>query len=221
MSDACRELRATLGAVAIGRADPAEELALRAHLDGCPECRAELRELTSVAAALALADPSHGMGGPTQPPPALEKRVLRLLAGERTARRARTRRRVAVVAATATAIAAALVAFVLVVPDRSPSGTRVVFASKAGVSAAATLHPRSAGTEVAFHVSGLDKGDAYWLWLTGNDGHRIGAGTFRGTGTPTDLVMTAAIPLADARRIWVTDANDKVVLDERLPAPSA
>jgi hypothetical protein len=31
--------------------------------------------------------------------------------------------------------------------------------------------------------------------------------------------MTAAIPLDGARRIWVTDADDKVVLDELLPAP--
>ena len=30
--------------------------------------------------------------------------------------------------------------------------------------------------------------------------------------------MTAAIPLADARRIWVTDEHDQVVLDEQLPA---
>ena len=88
------------------------------------------------------------------------------------------------------------------------------------MSAAATLRSRAAGTEVAFHVSGLDRGDSYWLWLTGDDGNRIGAGTFRGTGTPTDLVMTAAIPLGDARRIWVTDEHDKVVLDQLLPPPA-
>ena len=32
--------------------------------------------------------------------------------------------------------------------------------------------------------------------------------------------MTAALPLSDARRIWVTDEHDKVVLDEQLPAPA-
>jgi hypothetical protein len=31
-----------------------------------------------------------------------------------------------------------------------------------------------------------------------------------------DLTMNAAIPLRDARRIWVTDADDDVVLDARL-----
>ena len=29
--------------------------------------------------------------------------------------------------------------------------------------------------------------------------------------------MTAALPLRDARRIWVTDDHDQVVLDQRLP----
>jgi hypothetical protein len=219
MSDSCRELRAALGAVALGGADPSEELALRAHLDGCADCRAELRELTSVAAALPLADPSRLMGGLSQPSDALAKRVLGRVAAERTARRTRTRRRVAVVAATATAIAAAIIALVLVVPANSPSGTKVVFPARSGVTAAATLRPADGGTEVAFHVSGLHQGDYYWLWLTGDDGERIGAGTFQGTNAPADLVMTAALPLGDARRIWVTDEHNRVVLDQRLPAP--
>jgi hypothetical protein len=218
-SDACRALRATLGAVALGGADEAETVALRAHLDGCAECRDELRELTSVAAALPLADPSRAASAPTPPPAALAQRVIDRVAAERTARRTRTRRRVAAIAATAAAIAAAVVAFVLIVPGSSPSGRRVVFASNAGVTATATLHAHAAGTEVALHVSGLEQGDAYWLWLTGANGKRIGAGTFRGTKAPADLVMTAAIPLDGARRIWVTDADDKVVLDELLPAP--
>ena len=94
-SDACRELRAALGAVALGGADPAEALALRAHLDGCPECRAELRELTSVAAALPLADPWRARGGLSQPPPTLAKRVLGRVAAERTARRRASSRAIA------------------------------------------------------------------------------------------------------------------------------
>ena len=219
-SDACRELRAALGAVALGGADPSEALALRAHLDGCAECRAELRELTSVAAALPLADPSRAKGGLNEPPSVLAKRVLGRVAAERTARRIRARRRVAAATAPSAAIAAAVVAFVLIVPGNAPSGSRVVFAPREGVSAAATLRSRPAGTEVAFHVTGLDRGDSYWLWLTGADGNRIAAGTFRGTGAPTDLVLTAAIPLGDARRIWVTDQNDKVVLDQLLSPPA-
>jgi putative zinc finger protein len=217
-SEACREYRAALGAVALGRADPAERLALQAHLDGCPECRAELRQLTSVAAALPLADVTHVVGDRVEPPTALGRQVLGRVAAERTARRARLRRRVAVAAATATAIAAAILALVLVVPSSSPGGTHVVFGSRVGVSAAATLRARDTGTEVSFHVSGLHPGDYYWLWLTGADEHRIAAGTFQGTDHPSNLVMTAAIPLSEARRIWVTDAQNRVVLDEQLPA---
>jgi hypothetical protein len=217
MSDACREMRAALGAVAIGRGEPAEALALHAHLDGCAECRAELRELTSIAEALPLADMSHVVGGLTQPPPALAKRVLGRVAAERTARRTRTRRRIAVAAATATAIAAAFVAFVVVAPGTSPGGTRVVLSGEVGVSASATLRARPAGTQVAFHVSGLHKGEYYWLWLTGEDGDRIAAGTLQGTSGPVDVTMTAAIPLSDTRRIWVTDDHNRVVLDKRLP----
>lgn len=217
-SDACRELRASLGAVALGGADPAETLALNAHLDGCAECRAELRELTSVASALPLADLAHVTDSFPQPPVALATRVLGRVSAERAARRTRSRRRIATAAATAVAIAAAIIALVLVVPGNSSSGTKVVFASRPGVSASATLRARNAGTEVAFHVSGLHPGDYYWLWVTGDDNDRLAAGTFQGTDGPSDLVMTAALPLDEARRIWVTDKNDKVVLDERLPA---
>jgi len=217
-SEACREYRAALGAVALGTADPGEELALQAHLDGCAACRAELRELTSVAAALPLADPTHVVGDLPQPPTGLGHQVLDRVAAERSAHRIRLRRRIAVAAATATAIAAAILALVLVVPSSSsPAGTHVVFASRVGVSAVATLRARDAGTEVAFHVSGLHPGDYYWLWLTGSDEHRIAAGTFQGTTKPSNLLMTAAIPLSEARRIWVTDAHDHVVLDHPLP----
>jgi hypothetical protein len=213
-------MRPILGAYALGNADPAEALALRAHLEGCADCRAELRELQSVAAALPLADPTRVIGGLTQPSPALAKRVLGRVAAERTARRTRTRRRIVGAAATATAIAAAIIALVLVVPASSPSGTKVVFPGHSGVVAAATLRSNAAGTEVAFRVSGLHQGDYYWLWLTGDDGDRIAAGTFQGTVATTNLTMTAALPLADARRIWVTDDHDRVVLDQRLPAPA-
>jgi hypothetical protein len=220
-SDACRELRPALGAVALGNADDAERLALLAHLDGCPECRAELRELTSVADALPLADPALVDGALTQPPGALGERVLGRVAAERFTRRTRRRRRIGVVATAATAIAAAIVAFALVVPNSSPAGTHVQLTAKEpGVRGEATLKADDAGTDVVFHVAGLHQGEYYWLWLTGDDGDRVGAGTFQGTADASDLLMTAALPLRDTRRIWVTDEHDKVVLDERLPAPA-
>jgi hypothetical protein len=215
MSEACREWRATLGAAALGGTDPAEDVALRAHLDGCAECRAELRELTSVARMLPLTNPDALPDALPQPPGALTDRVLDSVARERENRTRRNRRRIVAAAGTALLAAAAIIAVVMFVPGSS-SGTKVVFPTEHGVSANATLHARPAGTEVAFHVQGLQPGDYYWLWVTGDDGDRIPAGTFQGSSGPVNVTMTAALPLQEARRVWVTDAQNNVVLDTHL-----
>jgi len=215
MSEACREWRAALGAAALGGSDPGEHVALLAHLDGCAECRAELRELQSVAHALPLADVDAVAATLAQPPHALGERVLDRVSHERHERVVHLRRRVFAGLAAALVAAAAIVSLVLLVPA-SGSGTNVVFPTDNGVAAHATLHARSAGTEVNFHEQGLRPGGYYWLWLTGEDGDRIAAGTFQGSASAVDVTMTAAIPLHDARRVWVTDANNDVVLDTHL-----
>jgi hypothetical protein len=69
-------------------------------------------------------------------------------------------------------------------------------------------------------VEGLDEGEVYWLWLTGDDGDRIAAGTLMGTGRPAHAVLAAALSADEARRIWMTDADDRVVLDATIDAPS-
>jgi hypothetical protein len=218
MYDQCRDWRGALAAAALGRIDPGEELALQAHLDGCPECRAELRELRSVAVALPLADPSHVGSTRVEPTPMLGEQVRLRVARERNAKRSRSRSRFVAAVAAAVAIAAGLVAFMIVGPGSSPpaNGRTVALVAHEGVGASATLRPRNAGTEVRFHVSGLHDGDVYWLWLTDASGRRLAAGTFKGTGTRSDLVMTAGLPLRDVRRIWVTDEGDRVVMDARL-----
>ncbi len=216
-SDACREFRGALGAASLAGRDAIDDPALRAHLDGCADCRAELRDLSSVARALPLADPRRSAVGAAEPPPGLGERVRDRLARRRVERRRRTQRRVGLLAAAA--VIAAVVSLTTVVALRRPEPptTQVTFpAASAGVSAWARLRARSAGTEVELHVRGLHDGDAYWLWLTGDDNKRIGAGTFRSSRAQIDVTMTAALPLVDARRIWVTDADDAVVLDSRV-----
>jgi len=215
MSDPCREMRPLLGVAALGGLSPGEEIALRAHLDGCAACRDELRDLTAVARALPLADPAHVI--PQQEPPAdLGDLVFERLTRARADAHTRRVRRYAIVAGALAAAAAIVVALVLVLPSSSAGGTKVVLAGRPGVTATATLRAQKAGTQVAFHVAGLEDGQYYWLWLTGADGDRIAAGTFRGTPGSADLTMTAAIPLRDTRRIWVTDAQNTVVLDRKL-----
>ena len=82
--------------------------------------------------------------------------------------------------------------------------------------AQAVLFEDRAGTRVQLHVDGLDDGEWYWLWVTGADGKRVGAGTFSASSSRENLTMTAALSLARTKRVWVTDTNDHVVLDGRV-----
>jgi hypothetical protein len=216
-SDACREFRAALGAAALSGLDGTDDPALRAHLDGCADCRAELRELTAVARSLPLADPRRGAEVAAEPPPGLADRVRDRLAQQRAERRRRHLRRVTV--GVAAALIAALVALgaVLALHNPSPAMTEVTFPTTPDVSARASLRERPSGTEVVLHVRGLHDGDVYWLWLADAHDKRTGAGTFRATQSPIDVTLTAALPLNDTRRIWVTDADEQVVLDSKLP----
>jgi hypothetical protein len=88
------------------------------------------------------------------------------------------------------------------------------------VDAVAELRERDYGTEVTLDIEGLEDGDTYWLWLTGADGDRVGAGTFTAKSDHFTCEMTAAIPFADTRRVWVTNTADETVLDVEFDAPA-
>jgi hypothetical protein len=218
MSDSCRDYRAALGAAALGDTEPAEHVALQAHLDGCADCRAELRELTAVANALPLADPERLELRP-EPARDLGTRVLDRLAHERERKRARRRQRALVAIAAVLMVVVAAAAFVVFRPESSPAGTSVTFPTTDGVNGDATLRSTAAGTEVTLRVSGLPKG-YYWLWLADEKDKRVGAGTFRGTEEPSDFVTMSALGLGRTHRIWVTDKDDKVVLDQVVVPPA-
>ena len=73
-ADDHRDWRLSLGAYALGDLPADERAALAAHIEGCPECRAELRELEGVGFESCVdADPfRHGgeldlLGGRTFP----------------------------------------------------------------------------------------------------------------------------------------------------------
>ena len=220
MLDPCRDLRGALGAAAVEGIDPPDDIALRAHLDGCAACRAELRELTQVARALSSLPFSALEAAPAEPSGELAERVLERLARERNAVRSRRVRRVLISAAASASLAAAVIAAVLVVGGgNGPAGTRVVLPAvgREHASATATLRAAPAGTEVEMKVTGLHRGDYYWLWVTDENGKRLPAGTFQGSDQPLVMRLTAALPVSQARRIWVTDDDDQVVLDAKVP----
>ena len=220
MLDPCRDLRGALGAAALEGIDPPDDIALRAHLDGCAACRAELRELTLVARALASVPLSAVDAAPAEPSGALGELVLDRLARERHAVHSRRVRRVLTSTGVFVSVAAAVIAAVLVIGSGSGGvGTRVVLPAVGDerATATATLRDKPEGTEVEMTVSGLHRGDYYWLWVTDANGKRLPAGTFQGSDHPLEMRLTAALRLAEARRIWVTDADDRIVLDARVP----
>src|ERR1700761_1079866 len=93
-TDEHRDWRLSLGASALGDLPADERAAMSAHIEGCPECRAELRELEGVAALLTLADPARIEQPAVRPPDDLGARIEAQIAAEASReRRAKRRRR--------------------------------------------------------------------------------------------------------------------------------
>jgi predicted anti-sigma-YlaC factor YlaD len=199
---------------ALGRADELDA-ALDDHLASCPECRAELADLADAAGAVLLADPATPRDT-THPPLDLPGRILAQMGAE-TARR-RRRRVVALAAAIVFVLAGAGFMVARFGGTTRSDEAAIELAGEEGASGTATLTAHAWGTEVALQADGLDAGEVYWLWLTDASGTRVGAGTLTGTGRPMEAVLASALPATEARRIWLTDEHDAVVLDALIPA---
>jgi anti-sigma factor RsiW len=215
MDDACRDERGDVAALALDHLDDRDRLRVQAHLDGCPSCRAELEELRSTVRALPLAD-IDALAVEPAPPADLPDRILRDVRAERLGRRRTLRRRAA--AALAAAAVVLLVAFgAAAVVGRGNGATMHPFTSaEAGAHGQFALVANDEGTSVRLVHQGLDPGDVYWLWLTDATGKRVSAGTFRGSAGESTVHLQCALPTSEAVRVWVTDAQDAVVLDARL-----
>jgi hypothetical protein len=215
MSDACREWRGDIAAMALDRLPSDEQPRVLAHVDSCADCRAELAVLQHLGRAMTHADATRLDHEPA-PPPELRDRIMMRLSDERAEVHRLARRRVGrALAAVAAVVLLALGAGVML---RDGGGNdRVPFEfALADTSGSFTLHRNSTGTSITFTHQGLDPGAVYWLWLTDGSGKRVAAGTFNGTESSTTITMQAALPLDHVVRVWVTDKADVVVLDKVL-----
>jgi hypothetical protein len=209
----CDDIRQSLGAYALGALDPDESAAVRHHLEECPECAAELAELTPLPDLLSLAGGADA--AVTEPlSPAFEERLLDAYARDHAhapARRiGRLRRRlrprwVAIGAATAVAAVAAAVGFVVFSGDNQPARRYdVAFRSIAapGAKGRANLWSSDGGTTLRLWVSGLprDKNAVYEV-LCDAEAWTATAGTFR-----TDSNGKAVVVLTTALRKGEYDA---------------
>lgn len=217
--DEHRELREMLGSYALGHLGPAERDRVRAHLDGCADCRAELADIAPLAARLAAVDPDALDETPT-PPPDLGARVLARIAAEERQRvvplrRAGVRRRALTAAAVAGVAAAGGVVgwAVRPVPDPPPLEPVPVLAVAPGVEATADLVPHTWGVEVKLTGTGFEDGEVYRVAVTDDDGREVPAGQFLGVGaTELRCNLNSSVLRDDAIGFEVVDADGVVVV---------
>lgn len=215
--EACRAWRGQLAASLLGALGRDEEVALRAHLDGCASCRAESAELGAVVALLALADVDR-VRTPPAAPATLGDRVAGRVAEERLRSRRRRRTRIGVTAV-GIAAALALVGLLLTIGrGAEPVGLR--FAGPPGITASATLVPRAWGTQIELELAGLPAGETFGVWLERPGGDRTPAGTFVAVaGRRMHLVLGSGLGLDEATGLGISStAGGETILYSELPA---
>lgn len=212
-----RELREQLGVYALGHGTPEERAAVRAHLDGCAACRAELAELAPLAPRLTGLDPDRLDEAPA-PPAGLQEAVLARIAAE-DARPAGRRPALLAAAAVVGVAAAGFGAGWLArpAPPAVPLEEVAVEVTEPGIDASAALVAHTWGVEVKLAGEGFTAGEVYRVAVTEEDGGLVPAGQFLGVG-PAELLcnLNSSVLREDAAGFVVTDAAGEVVLLSRF-----
>jgi hypothetical protein len=205
----------TLEAAAVGLLtgeDPGPEV--RAHLDDCADCSAEVDRLRPLPALLADAAAEGVLDELPPPGEALLERLLAAAAQERASRRRRVFRAVAAVAAV----------LVLLVPagvwlaqrgDGSPAGFHTTATdATTGVWADVRLTASDWGSDLSMAVSGVPKGTRCTLVVVTGDGQRQTAATWWASYSGTAQVEgNVAAGLSTIVRVEVVDdASGKPLL---------
>lgn len=212
-----RELREGLGLLATGRADAAESARLRAHLDGCADCRQEYRELRETVGRLALVSPDDLPTLPA-PPRELGDRIVGAALAARTSARRRTWLQVA---AAAIILLAGGVSGWLLRPAAAPVAasleTVAVVAQDQGIRASAELVPHTWGVEIQLTATGFRSGERYTVEVVSADGRHPDAGAFIGVGDRSMRCnLNSAVLRADATGFRVLDDSGAVVASSRF-----
>jgi hypothetical protein len=218
--EGCHRYRERIGAFVLGKLDTGELEAVRAHLDGCPECRAEVRELEPVVAALADADPDR-IGEDARPPGDLEESTFAPILKEiRRTRRGRGRRFgwSGLAAAAIFAVVIGLAGLTGLVEPAAALVEPLSFSVAPGVKVEGHLIAHASGTEIRLVVSGSQRGQTYGVTLVSEDGKRVDAGTFIGAGDgPMKGTFNAALLRKDAQRLEVRTPGGEPAFFAKLP----
>lgn len=233
-SEEHRRLRELLGSHALGHLPPDEDARVRAHVDGCAACRADLAEIEPLSRLLADVDVRH-FDEPASPPSDLGALIRAKVADERVSQedddlarhRARRRRsassRAALAGAAAAVVLAALVGGILVGRSTAPEvaapvvpfepvtlvgGEAAIEIEKAG------LVPHTWGVELRMTGSGFAQGAAFKAYFRNSATGRLEtAGAFVGTGTDSMVCnLQSALLRTEVSEVVVKDASGDVVL---------
>lgn len=235
-----RQLRELLGAFVLGALPGDARATMRAHLDGCTTCRAELAEIAPLVEDLRAVNPDALSEVPA-PPTDLGERIRSRIAQERELAQARERRdtrravarrggrRIVAAAAAVAIVAAALGAGTLIgrstaptssaLPAPSPSARipieRVAVRSLAQdvQTDEAAIIAHTWGVEARFEGTGFVQGRIYRAAFRSTDGRLLPAGEFLGTGGEVlKCNMQSALLRSDTTGFVVTDDAGQAVL---------
>jgi len=208
-AEACEAARGLVALEVVGQLGEAERVALVAHIDGCPSCREERRDLLTLAAVLPAGDPAH-LAEP-EVPFSLRAAVLGRLRAE--ARRHRRTRGTRLVLGAVAAVA--LAAVVLVLTLAGPSGpvtTTVALRGLPGVHATMRLTAEPWGTAMELRESGQRPGEVLSVATRTASGAWWPTGTYRTVGSSVRVTMACALKLDDITGVWIRDHAGAVVL---------
>lgn len=235
-----RQLRELLGAFALGALPDDARATMRAHLDGCATCRAELREIAQLAEDLRGVNPDALSDVPA-PPADLGERIrvqitqerelaqARERRDERRAQARRSRRRLVAAAAAVAVLAGALGAGTLLgrstapipaaLPAPFPSApipielVAVRSLAEDVQTDEASIIAHTWGVEARFEGAGFEQGRVYRASFQAADGRLLPAGEFLGTGAKKlKCNMQSALLRSDTTGFVVTDEDGQPVL---------
>jgi len=199
---------------------------MQTHLNSCPVCQAEVRELEPVVAALADAAPDRIDEEPW-PPGDLEESTLAPILGKshRAKRRGRRFRWSAVAAAAAIcAVVIGLAGLAGFTGPLEPAFSLEPLESLSfdgaapSVEVEGNLIAHDWGTEIRLLVSETRYGQTYRVTLVSENEERVNAGTFIGIGDkPLRCTFNAALLRKDAARLEVRTPDGELVFFAKLP----
>jgi hypothetical protein len=206
-----------IGAFLLGKLDGVEWTAMQTHLNSCPVCQAEVRELEPVVAALADAAPDRIEEEPL-PPWHLEESTLAPILGEKHRVRRRSGRfRWSTLAAAAICVVAIGLAGFTSLLEPAVALEPLSFSVARGVEVDGHLIKHDWGTEIRLVVSGSRDGQTYRVTLVSEDGEPVNAGTFIGIGDKTLRgTFNAALLRKEADRLEVRTPGGEPVFFAKL-----